>query len=144
MLNGLILALAALAADPTDAQSATRSGETDIIPTYFHGTWDVSAASCRDEDSNTGLVISRTRIEGYEFDHKVLKSAGFVYSSRPDGSGAHWTEFLTASRSSARVGTSKVILSRVGESLYMLAYNGEEEPSDAEQFKYAHVRCTKP
>lgn len=72
MMLALLLSTGAVTiASPTEAQLSTRRGEDDIIPAYFQGTWGRSLKDCADPEGTGKIVITATRIEGYELDARL-------------------------------------------------------------------------
>lgn len=140
----LYLAAAAQAAlaQPSEALLNARRGDEDIIPAYFQGRWAATAAECNNPDSLGLIEISATRIEGYESDHKLLKTGGVWSATAPNGKPSHYTELLLASSGEGRVFLGTLVLSRVGDTLYVRAKEGSEDLSDTEQYEFPKVRCS--
>lgn len=128
---------------PSEAELSDRRGDDEVIPTYFHGRWANNSDDCSDPDSKSVIQIGATRVEGYESHHKLLKSGGVRLAAAPNGQRAHYTELLFAGSGEGQVFFETLVVSRVGETLYVRVKDSSNDLTDSQQYEFPMVRCPR-
>ena len=142
MIMLALLAFAWSAGEPAESELSSRQGNEDVIPAYFRGTWATSQKSCNDEDAIDKIVISESRIEGYESDAKLLKIGGVASATGPKGATSYFAELLVAESGEGRVNLGTIVLSRVGEKLYPRRKDTKGDLTEAQQYQFPNIRCS--
>ncbi|MEO6112923.1 MAG: hypothetical protein ABIP07_00540 [Sphingomicrobium sp.] len=138
----LLLAMVLITnAAPTEAQLSSRAGDEDIIPAYFQGTWGNSLAACADDEGTGTIIVSATRVQGYELDARLLKIGGIVSAKAPDGGDSHYAELLLAESGEGRVGLGTLVISRVKDKLYVNRKIGGKDLTEAQQYNDPSIPC---
>ena len=142
MILPMLLATAFLSnAAPTEAQLSSRRGDEDIIPAYFQGTWGQSLKACADDEGTGTIIVSATRIEGYELDARLLKIGGVVSATAPGGGESHYAALLLAESGEGQVGLGTLVISRVKDKLYARRKVGNKDLTDAQQYEDPNILC---
>lgn len=141
----LALAAAAIAAWPAIARSqeapAAQPEEEltgrEAFPAYFHGTWAPTLADCSAGGPEV-IEITAEFFSGSEVRSVLLNSGRIVRRTAPDGRPAHVMNALVRSSSEGEVGTGRLRLIRVGDTLYT---SNPAVVSERDQYSYPHIRC---